>query len=509
MVSTKIKNYSLILLLILAIGSFFRLWQLETIPPGLWSDEAINANQAISSPGEIFYPENQGREGLFMNLIHLSFSVLGISIFSFRIVPAILGILTILGLYLLAKELFKNEHIALLSSFFLATSFWHINFSRIGFRAILVPFILVFVFYFLFLGFRKKSFWPFLASGIFFGLGFYTYIAFRVAVIILIFVLIFWWFIYKKQGSQKKYFQFTIPCLFLIFLIALPICFYFLQNPSDFISRAEGVSVFAQDSNFPLSQFKAFFISAGKHLAMFNIYGDPNWRHNFSGAPELFWPIGILFLIGLFLSIKKIFTKKSPALSYWTLVVWFLVMLLPGVLSYEGLPHSLRVIGVIPVVYIFAGIGGVFIFEKIKKFLKSPKLFYLVLIIFLVFITFSQFHKYFISWGQNEKVKEAFSQDLVEMGNYLKDTPLEIKKYVIIYGGDMPVETIKFILETSKEKHEVNYILPTEISSIKIEKETIILPMEKDEELLYELWQKFPQGEIQSKNRFWVYKINY
>ena len=139
------NKYILILLIILALASFFRLYELETIPPGLYPAEAI---------GKIFYPENKGREGFFVNLIALSFSVFGISIWSLKIVSAIIGILTVLGLYLLTKELFNNTTIALLSSFFLATSFWHINFSRIGFRAILVPFILVFSFYFLFHGFR-------------------------------------------------------------------------------------------------------------------------------------------------------------------------------------------------------------------------------------------------------------------------------------------------------------------------------------------------------------------
>lgn len=53
----------LILLVILAVAGFFRLWGLETIPPGLYPDEAINGNQAISEAGKIFYPENNGREG--------------------------------------------------------------------------------------------------------------------------------------------------------------------------------------------------------------------------------------------------------------------------------------------------------------------------------------------------------------------------------------------------------------------------------------------------------------
>jgi len=161
----KEKKAIIFLLIILIIAAFFRLWQLDSIPPGLYPDEAINGNEALDiiqqGKFKIFYPENNGREGLFIWLISLSFLIFGPSIWAIKIVPAIFGILTVLGLYLLTKELLriencklkivnlKNETIALTASFFLAISFWHINFSRIGFRAILVPFVwsLVFISY--------------------------------------------------------------------------------------------------------------------------------------------------------------------------------------------------------------------------------------------------------------------------------------------------------------------------------------------------------------------------
>jgi hypothetical protein len=38
------KKYQsiILLLIILGIACFFRLWQLDTVPPGLYPDEAIN-----------------------------------------------------------------------------------------------------------------------------------------------------------------------------------------------------------------------------------------------------------------------------------------------------------------------------------------------------------------------------------------------------------------------------------------------------------------------------------
>ena len=215
------KKNLLFLLIILAVATFFRLWQLNSIPPGLYPDVAMNGNDAIETlrtapPAggfKVFYPDNNGREGLMMWLIALSFSIFGISVWSIKIVAAIIGILTVLGLYLLTKELFSksaeksSRQIALLASFFLAISFWHVNYSRLGFRAILLPFVLVFGFYFLFKGFRTKKLLLLVIAGIFFGLGFYTYISYRFIVLLLPIILICWLLVYSKNIRSSPSFR--------------------------------------------------------------------------------------------------------------------------------------------------------------------------------------------------------------------------------------------------------------------------------------------------------------
>ncbi|XOB41858.1 MAG: ArnT family glycosyltransferase [Candidatus Nealsonbacteria bacterium] len=516
----------LFLLIIIAVASFFRLWQLSSIPPGLYPDEAINGNEAISNPGKLFYPENNGREGLFINLIALSFSIFGVSIFSLKIVPAIIGILTVLGLYLLTKELFtqcdeaRPRHIALLASFFLAISFWHTNFSRIGFRAILLPFILVFSFYFLFRGFGTKKIRDFIFSGLIFGLGFYTYISFRMAVLILPFILILYWFIYKKDGLQKKFILHASYFILLVFIVALPIGIYFLQNPYDFIGRAAPISVFAAEN--PIKEFAKSLIS---HLGMFNFRGDSNWRHNFSGSPELFWPVGILFLIGLFYSfyklVKSIVLGSSKVfLVFGFLISWWLTMLLPGVLTYEGIPHALRTIGVIPVVYIFAGLGFFKIYQWFDKNTKRKRLLFTAISLFLLMTGVVEFDKYFNKWGKHPEVRNAFSADYVEIGNFLNSLSAETQKYVIVNqpgvpvpwpdGIPIPAQTIMFIENAKFGQPQSTYLLPENLNQIKINnREVIIVPMRYNESLFAKIQQKFPKGEIQEKDGTWIYRVNF
>lgn len=515
------------LLLILAIATFFRVWQINMAPPGLYPDEAMNANDALSSlknnQFKIFYPENNGREGLFIWLLALSFKIFGASIWSMRLVSAVLGILTVLALYLLTKELFhprsfsfaalvKPEKIALFSAFFLSISFWHVNFSRIGFRAILVPLLICFSFYFLLRAFRRNNnIFDYAWAGIFFGLGFYSYIAFRVAVVLLGIVLLerivsywqkhrpismnwsnLWNKIYLKDGWWKM-----DIFLIIILIVALPMGVYFYNNLQDLTGRTGGISIFSSEQ--PLIEFgKSVF----KTAFMFNVFGDWNWRHNYAGSPMLAWPVGILFILGIILSVRKLFTPERYHSIF--LLSWFAIMLLPAVLTFEGMPHALRAIGIIPVVCIFSALGICWLFDKLSLIqVKSAKYFAVLLLIFIILYPgFKNFNKYFFDWAKSPETARAFSQDYVEIGQYLNSLPDQVKKYVIVnekglpyYGLSIAAQTSIFIESAKFGQPRAVYLPWQEIEKIEISPYgTIILPLHNHNSL--EELQEIFQGEI-------------
>ncbi len=462
------KKYSILFLfIILALAVFFRTYQLTTVPPGLYPDEAMNGNNALESihtnQYKIFYPENNGREGLFMSIQAQSIKIFGNEPWALRLVSAIFGILTVLGLYLLTKELFqtclpagKEESVALLASFFLAVSFWHINFSRIGFRAIMAPLFLVWSLYFLFVAIRREKSAPIgLLAGLIFGLGLHSYISFRTAPLILIPPLLL---LIKKR-------KFLIICFFIIgaFATALPLLNYFYHNPQDFLGRTSQISVFSSESPV-LELGKNILLTIG----MFFVRGDSNWRHNYAGAPELWWPIAILFLIGLIIGIRKLKIRNS------LLFLWLIFGLAPVVISNEGLPHALRAIIVVPVAMIFAALGLVWLIEKISPKIENGRIKKELMILFFAFlivVSINSYKQYFLDWAGNPNVQGAFNENYTELGHYLKYSPREIKKYVVINangvdvrGIPMPSQTVMFLTDTfrpeqQKEKN-IFYILP-------------------------------------------------
>jgi 4-amino-4-deoxy-L-arabinose transferase-like glycosyltransferase len=506
----KNKNKIILgLFLIIVIASFLRIWQLDSLPPGIWPDEAVNANDAIESLSsgnfQIFYPDNHGREGLFVWLIALSFSIFGISIWSFKIVSALTGILTVLGQYLLSKEILGKKEIALLSSFFLAISFWHINFSRIGFRGILLPLVLVFSFYFFFRGLRTEKIRNFIFSGIIFGTGFYTYISFRTAVILLGFTLAFWLFLSIKEKKSKIYFISACLLLLAVFFTALPIGIYFLKNPNDFMSRAMGVSVFEQ-----INPIKEFVKSFASHFLMLNFRGDFNWRHNLSGFPQLSFLTGVFFLIGLLWGLKRIiFSFKNSGIPLF-LIVWIFSLLLPSALTIEGIPHALRSIGAIPAIYLFSGIGAYLFYqwcrEKFQEKKWSVSWLNKISVIVLLLMFFSSSFLYFVFWAKSPELKSAFTTRFVEVGEELNSLPDKARKYVIKNEGDLPVATSKFIEQTKGKKGTI-YLSPQEATLFDFLPGDFILTMNKEIDSLQPIRERFPQGLLQEKKEIWLYEI--
>ncbi len=509
------SKHTIALIIIIALAVFFRFWQFGSIPPGLYQDEAMNGADALESLNsgqyKVFYANNNGREGMIVWLDALAVEMFGTEPWTLRLFPALAGILAVLGLYFLAKELFSVEA-ALVSSFFMATSFWAVNFNRIGFRAGLMVPILIWSFYFLMRGLTKPPevglrvvwWWDFVLGGILFGLGFYTYISFRFAPVLFLICFL----PYLIRCGSKKLLTGVLLFAAIGFIIALPIGLYFLNNPEDFFGRTSQVSIFSAAS--PL---KAVALSIAATLGMFNIAGDFNWRHNYAGSPELFLPVGLLFLLGIWLSIRRFAFEDKLLLS------WLAIFLLPNILSTEGNPHALRALGAMPVAMIFTGIGLIWLYKKIQKYfddkIKDPLLdkyknqllrlkkeIFLFLIIFLIFVGVYDFNKYFNLWAFNPNVNSAFSQSQVTIADYLNNLPKETEKYAIWAAGDratdnsLPVsaQTVYFL---TTEKTKVSYLRSDELDKIKLsESGTVIAPIYFDLDLLHNLNKQFPQSRI-------------
>jgi len=120
---------SMLLLFIILIGTFLRLYQLGS--NSLWFDEAISVWFANESPGNIIIKQTSAdvHPPFYYIVLSLWINVFGNGEFDVRLLSAIFGILSIPLLYLIVKNLFGNLP-ALISALILAISPFHIYYSQ-------------------------------------------------------------------------------------------------------------------------------------------------------------------------------------------------------------------------------------------------------------------------------------------------------------------------------------------------------------------------------------------
>ena len=475
MIHHKPKKIVLGLLFVILIAAFaLRAYNIENIPYSIYPDEAqngIDAQEANATGNyKLFYENNQGREGLFINIQALSIKYLGHTTFALKLPSIIFGALTVLGVFLLIYELFYSYIAALIGAYFIAFSYWAINFSRIGFRAIMVPFILTFAFYFIFRGLRTKKIHNFVLAGLIYGLGLHTYIAFRVSPLVLIVLLIA--LIITRQHFIKEYWKHVLVFAFALFITAAPMLLdFFYFHPEHYASRTSHISILNPEVNkgqLPLLLSKTIGLSIQKYFAM----GDLNMRHNYSGFPLLNPLLGISFLIGLVFVFIKFFylvyirfkkgIRDEKLVLYSFMLIWFFTLLIPEFLAYESNPHALRAIGTLPVVIIISIIPVMWLVNKYHAFGHSFKIFAAsVLIAIFAFMGLADSIKYFVFFANNPKQHQAFEANLKEVSNYIRTLPEDRQKYIVT--GAMQRLPIKYL---NPDLSNTFYVYPSEINSI-------------------------------------------
>lgn len=474
-----------LLLVILLVALFLRVYELGHIPPGLHYDEAANvilaADIAEGKSHPIFIEAYTGKEVLFFYLAGAFMRLLGASALSLRLTSALIGVLTVLITYQLAREMFAHQGaedsrwLALFSAALLATSYWHITLSRYGFRAISQPLLQALTLWCLWRGLRRGSRSWLALSGLFFGATAYTYLASRVFPVTLLLVFL-GLLVFGRSNLKQRLFQITVFAVPAIIVFA-PLGFYFLTHPQAFSVRMSQVSLF----NPQLNQgdvLGTFWRAARLAFGMISLHGEPLWRFNLSGKPVFSWPLSLFLLLGLALSLIKL-VRRRTALErtfHFLLLVWLPVMLLPSILAVKEVPSALRSVGLIPLLF-FLPAQGLWLATRwlagiIPRTVSRAALSVAALILLLGLSTLATFQDYFVFWAKAAPVYYDNDGDLVDAARYLNQLDTADKEIF--------VSSIHY-------RHPTIAFLAHSYDSIKwlVGRETIVFPKGTDKKALY------------------------
>ncbi|MEK7497988.1 MAG: glycosyltransferase family 39 protein [Patescibacteria group bacterium] len=458
-----------ILIAILIIAALLRLWGLDRVPVSLFGDEVDIGYQAYSilKTGRDYYGNfmpihfhslAEWRTPLYLYSSVPTVAMFGVSAYGVRLSAAIFGIAGVLVFYLLVKELFKDEKLALVSAAVLALSPWHIQYSRGGFEVTQLLFFLLIGLLFFFKGLKYgKYLWISSAS---FALTPWVYSTakFFTPLLILFLIVAFWKDIFN---ISKKYLLFA---LLAFVIVGAPIAYSTLfgggaqrfgyigifTDPiiEPEVGTARGVDARARGEKgtglsptFIDRMIHNKFTFVGNNLLinylqpfsldfLFN-KGDPNPRHSINGMGEFYKIEALALILGLIL----FFSSKAQDHKVKFLIgFWILAGVIPAALTRDGGNHATRLILILPpLVFLIsyglvAGLG--LIPQKLKKIVA------LVYIGFWLLCFLFYQHNY---WAHNPTYSEHWwHTGYKEVMDYIKENESKYDKIVITTAAEPP-----------------------------------------------------------------------
>jgi len=459
-----------LLLAIIVLAAILRLPLLDKYPAGLNADEAAigyNAWSLIQTGRDehgagwplAFRSFDDYKPPVYFYLVLPFVALLGPTVWAVRLPSALLGVASVYLVYLLVKKLFPNKkYLPEIASFLLASSPWHLHFSRGGWEVNAASFFLLAGTYFFLKASEKQKYY--LLSVISYALSMYTYHSARLVVPFLGLSLLL---LYRPQFKKL-----ILPGLVGLIMV-MPLLFSVVSPQGR--SRFSGVSVFADEGplwealelrrGHPTGSFTAkvlhnryasYFYRFGKnYLSHFSprflyIVGDEIGRSRVPGMGQAYLFSAPFFILGLLTLFKK--GDKGAKL----ILTWLFIAPLAAALTFQS-PHALRAQNmVIPLTVVTA--YGIFEF---LTFLHAKKIHLLLLTACcLLLATVSVYelarylHLYYIHYPK--EIAYAWQYGFDQIAQKVESVGDRYDKIIISDRYDQPYILMAFYLRYPPEK---------------------------------------------------------
>ena len=383
-----------------------RLWAIDRVPPGLYTDEAadgIDALRVLAGHYPIFFTGNQGREPLSIYAQAVAIWLVGPTPLALRLPAVAFGILTVAATYATFRALF-GQRVGLFGSFFLATSFWHLDLSRLGLRTASMPLFATLATFWLWRGTRSGRWRDYAVAGVFLAVDLYTYIPAR-----LVPAILGTWYLgillvgvvkrhpARKLSDVQSLLRGGVITTIFFVVTVLPLADYFWLHPNAFWQRINAEAS-AQHAREPLSGFV-------QAIAGLVWTGDLNPRQDLPGLPLIAIPVSLVGLLGLYVVLRR---RDAPALLA---IIWSAAMLAPAALSSEP-AHGLRLVGELPFVFAFPALGLDWLLRLPRP--DARRLGVALTTMVLAFVAIATPVQYFLVWGKAPSTYDAFQFDALD-----------------------------------------------------------------------------------------------
>jgi 4-amino-4-deoxy-L-arabinose transferase-like glycosyltransferase len=368
----------------------------------------------------------------------ISLRLFGNTLFGLQMTSVVGGVVCLAAFYLMTLQLFKRQRIALISTALLAINIPFIHFSRIAEYIDPWTFILPGL-YLTFKGIRSRQSLFFALAGILVGFGIQMYYSSRVVLVILgalfLFLLVF-----ERRWMRENWPGFVWLGLGILVTLG-PTLIFFGQHLDILNGRSRDVWLFSPDvmrhlmGKYQVSSVGGVVLEQFRRsVLMFNHAIDSSTQFGFP-HPMFDSLVAPLITVGVAAAIKNWRRWEMAFLLFWVAAT----MVLGSMLTVDA-PAWPRLVGIIPVAALFAGLGIDRLIRWIGQWpLQPPKaLVNSMVIIALIFLGWK-------GWGEYYRTVENNARPQARIGRYLNSLPADITACSFLDPYELNVRETAFL----------------------------------------------------------------
>ena len=392
----ELDFWHLAVVLVFGLVLIFRLGNLSQVPAEMIGDQAerlLAVNDILSGDNPVFSTRNNGSEVLqyYWTALLLKLGGAELSFNAMKVASAITGLLTLVFVYLLGKEV-GNRWVGLLAVIFCGIAYWPNVLARSFLGGVFVPLFVAALLYYLVKGLRNSRVEYFIMAGLSLGLGLMAYRVFLVAPFVVMLGVGLYCLHAQSRGKRQQ----ALWGLLIIFLIALivfiPMLRVIISQPRAYFFR-----IFSRlgewERPYPGNGWLIFLKNLWQGINMFFWSNGTQWVESVAGRPALDFVSGALFFVSVLLMLGS-YLRKRHWLDLFLIMTVF-IFLLPSILSIafpEENPSLSQASGAMVAVFIILAKGLYFLQQQLQHGFASKwaKLASIGVLLALVLIAISQ-----------------------------------------------------------------------------------------------------------------------
>jgi hypothetical protein len=407
-----------------------RLWQLDTLPPGYWYDEAHKVWGALQilrgEMAPIYVTDVQGIEAGYFWLLAGWLRLGGAHSFGSRELTALIGAITIPMLFFTARMLYRahpqRQRVAWFAALWLSFLLWHVHWSRLGLETILVPFFAVAVVG----GVLGAALWRhpigfFLVGGLV-GLSQYTNPGARILPLLALGL----WALWPTDAWRQRFAHGGWLALGAA-LVYAPLGWFFWQNPEWFNKRMAFASAQTAASGgwfYLINTWRVVWGLVGQ--------GDSFARHNLAWRPAL----DGFAVLALGVGVGGAWRDRPYWRIHATVFVIIGLTLLPSALS-DGAPVFGRMLAAAPFVVVVPALGIVTLLGQAPVWFRAPGWrLGLAAVAFLGSLGLN-LYDYFVRYPQQPGLFDAFENGLWQLTQRAATAAAQGPSYLVVSEAEL------------------------------------------------------------------------